>query len=90
MVCPIHVFRQIFEESRKFSYRSSLRVCVCYGGAPIRDQIREIERGAQLIVATPGRLVDLMERGIVGLDCVQYLVLDEADCMLDMVSLAWA
>lgn len=75
---------QIFGEARKLCYRSCINPAVCYGGAPIRDQIREIERGCQLLVATPGRLVDLMERGIVGLDSVSYLVLDEADCMLDM------
>jgi len=75
---------QIFEESRKFTYRSMINTAVCYGGAPIRDQIRAIESGCQLLVATPGRLIDLMERGIIGLDCVAFLVLDEADCMLDM------
>jgi superfamily II DNA/RNA helicase len=75
---------QIFDEARKFSYRSVIRVAVCYGGAPIRDQIRQIEGGCQLLVATPGRLIDMMERGIIGVDCVSHLVLDEADCMLDM------
>lgn len=75
---------QIYEEARKMTYRSVIRCAVCYGGAPIRDQIRVIEQGCQLLVATPGRLLDLMERGIVGLDCVSFLVLDEADCMLDM------
>ena len=62
---------QIFGEARKLCYRSMINPAVCYGGAPIRDQIREIERGCQLLVATPGRLVDLMERGIIGLDCVR-------------------
>jgi superfamily II DNA/RNA helicase len=75
---------QIYEEARKFTYRTVIKVCVCYGGAPIRDQIRIIEQGCMLLVATPGRLIDLMERGIVGVDCVSHLVLDEADCMLDM------
>ena len=54
-------------------YRSQINPCVCYGGAPIRDQIRTIESGCQLLVATPGRLIDLMERGIIGLDCVMYV-----------------
>lgn len=75
---------QIFEEARKFCYRSWVRPCVVYGGADIGHQIRQIERGCDLLVATPGRLVDLIERGRVRLDCIRYLVLDEADRMLDM------
>ena len=75
---------QIFDEARKFTYRTGVRPVVVYGGAEIRDQIRELERGADLLVATPGRLVDLIERGRVSLACVAYLVLDEADRMLDM------
>ncbi|KAM4561545.1 DEAD-box helicase 3 X-linked a isoform 2-T2 [Fundulus diaphanus] len=100
---------QIYEEARKFAYRSHVRPCVVYGGADIGQQIRELERGCHLLVATPGRLVDMMERGKIGLDhcklvfyslglkcltagvcqwlnvCVcSYLVLDEADRMLDM------
>ncbi len=59
---------QIFDESRKFSYRSRVRPCVVYGGADIGGQIRELERGCHLLVATPGRLVDMLERGRVGLD----------------------
>uniref|UniRef100_A0A667YFE5 RNA helicase n=1 Tax=Myripristis murdjan TaxID=586833 RepID=A0A667YFE5_9TELE len=68
----------------KFSYRSRVRPCVVYGGADIGQQIRDLERGCHLLVATPGRLVDMMERGKIGLDCCNYLVLDEADRMLDM------
>lgn len=75
---------QIYDESRKFSYRSRVRPCVVYGGADIGGQIRDLERGCHLIVATPGRLVDMLERGRVGLENCQYLVLDEADRMLDM------
>ncbi|XP_008057987.1 ATP-dependent RNA helicase DDX3X-like, partial [Carlito syrichta] len=75
---------QIYEEARKFSYRSRVRPCVVYGGADIGQQIRNLERGCHLLVATPGRLVDMMERGKIGLDFCKYLVLDEADRMLDM------
>lgn len=75
---------QIFEESRKFAYRSWVRPCVVYGGADIGSQLRQIERGCDLLVATPGRLVDLIERGRISLINIKYLVLDEADRMLDM------
>lgn len=75
---------QIFEEARKFAYRSWVRPCVVYGGADIGSQLRQIERGCDLLVATPGRLVDLIERGRISLVNIKYLVLDEADRMLDM------
>ncbi|XP_033864421.1 putative ATP-dependent RNA helicase an3 isoform X5 [Acipenser ruthenus] len=75
---------QIYDEARKFAYRSKVRPCVVYGGADIGQQIRDLERGCHLLVATPGRLVDMMERGKIGLEYCKYLVLDEADRMLDM------
>lgn len=75
---------QIYEEARKFSYRSWVRPCVVYGGADIGGQIRELEKGCDLLLATPGRLKDLLERGRVSLANIKYLVLDEADRMLDM------
>jgi len=75
---------QIFDESRKFAYRSWVRPCVVYGGADIGSQLRSMERGCDLLVATPGRLVDLIERGRISLANIKYLVLDEADRMLDM------
>ncbi|KAI8326269.1 DEAD-domain-containing protein [Martensiomyces pterosporus] len=75
---------QIHDEARKFCYRSWVRPCVVYGGADIGQQLRQIERGCDLLVATPGRLVDLIERGRVSLSHIRYLVLDEADRMLDM------
>ncbi|KAK5132263.1 DEAD-box ATP-dependent RNA helicase [Meristemomyces frigidus] len=75
---------QIYEEARKFAYRSWVRPCVVYGGADIGSQLRSMERGCDLLVATPGRLVDLIERGRISLANIKYLVLDEADRMLDM------
>nr|CAJ15140.1 PL10a protein [Platynereis dumerilii] len=76
---------QIYEEARKFAYRSHVRPCVVYGGADIGAQMRDLpERGCHLLVATPGRLVDMLERGKIGLDHIRFVVLDEADRMLDM------
>ncbi|MBK8341595.1 MAG: DEAD/DEAH box helicase [Flavobacteriales bacterium] len=60
------------------------RVVAVYGGASIRDQIRDIQRGAQIIVATPGRLLDLIGRDVLNLTTVDVVVLDEADEMLNM------
>merc|ERR1719483_901499 len=75
---------QIFEESRKFAYRSKVRPCVVYGGAHVGEQMRDLDRGCHLLVATPGRLVDMLERGKISLEFCKYLILDEADRMLDM------
>ncbi|XP_039295731.1 ATP-dependent RNA helicase bel [Nilaparvata lugens] len=75
---------QIYEESKKFAYRSRVRPSVAYGGASVADQMRDLDRGCHLLVATPGRLVDMLERGKIGLDNCHFLVLDEADRMLDM------
>ncbi|PRX14104.1 DEAD/DEAH box helicase [Nonlabens ulvanivorans] len=61
-----------------------LNVVPVFGGANIMNQIRDIRRGAQIIVATPGRLMDLMKRREVKLDALKYMVLDEADEMLNM------
>jgi len=75
---------QIYQEARKFAYRSNLKPCVIYGGADVGEQIRNLQRGCHLLVATPGRLVDFLERGKVGLEFCRFLCLDEADRMLDM------
>ena len=55
-----------------------------YGGTPIGAQIRELKRGVHIVVATPGRLIDLIERKAIDLGQIQYVVLDEADEMLNM------
>lgn len=75
---------QIYDEARKFAYRSRMRPAVVYGGANIADQMRELDRGCHLLVATPGRLADMLSRGKIGLHNCRFLVLDEADRMLDM------
>lgn len=75
---------QIYEEAKKFAYRSRMRPAVLYGGNNTGEQMRELDHGCHLIVATPGRLEDMITRGKVGLDNIRFLVLDEADRMLDM------
>jgi ATP-dependent RNA helicase DDX3X len=76
---------QIYEEACKFTYRSWIHPCVCYGGTDIGSQIREVRKGCNLLVATPGRLTDLLTKDrVLSLRNVQFLVLDEADRMLDM------
>ncbi|VDD81250.1 unnamed protein product [Mesocestoides corti] len=75
---------QIFDEARRFAYRSEIKPCVVYGGAPVNNQLRDLSRGCDLLVATPGRLVDVIGREKVTLENVNFLVLDEADRMLDM------
>jgi len=75
---------QIHLEAQKLCNRSGLRPVVVYGGADQRKQIRELAFGVDIIVATPGRLTDFVDRAIVSLSSVAFLVLDEADRMLDM------
>jgi len=75
---------QIYDEARKFSWKTSLRSCVIYGGSDAAKQIRELEKNPDLVVATPGRLIDMIDRGKISLGLVRWLILDEADRMLDM------
>ena len=65
-------------------YRKDIRVACVYGGADIRRQIKQLERGVHVLVATPGRLCDLIKRGAVQIEGVRAVVLDEADEMLNM------
>ena len=77
---------QIADDLKDYSrYIDGLHVLAVYGGSSIESQIRALKRGAQVIVATPGRLSDLMHRGGACLDTVENVVLDEADEMLNMV-----
>merc|ERR1719230_2014571 len=75
---------QIHVESCKFSYDSGIKCCIVYGGADMRDQRGELEKGCDILIATPGRLTDMCERGSVSLCLIQFFILDEADRMLDM------
>ncbi|KAG8078831.1 hypothetical protein GUJ93_ZPchr0007g5081 [Zizania palustris] len=75
---------QIQEESAKFGSYSRTRSTCIYGGAPKGPQIRDLRRGVEIVIATPGRLIDMLEAGHTNLRRVTYLVLDEADRMLDM------
>ena len=76
---------QIADDLREFSkYMDGVHVEAVYGGAAIESQIRSLKKGAQVIVATPGRLIDLKNRGYVKLESINNIVLDEADEMLNM------
>ncbi len=75
---------QIDECCRDYACHSSLRHCVIFGGVGQRPQVEALERGVDLLIATPGRLLDLIGQGYVKLDTIRFFVLDEADRMLDM------
>ena len=76
---------QIADDMRDFAkYLDGIHIEAVYGGASIEQQIRALRKGVQVVVATPGRLIDLMKRGVAKLDDVQNVVLDEADEMLNM------
>eukprot|EP01012_Entosiphon_sulcatum_P008438 TRINITY_DN14576_c0_g1_i2.p1 TRINITY_DN14576_c0_g1~~TRINITY_DN14576_c0_g1_i2.p1 ORF type:complete len:410 (-),score=64.96 TRINITY_DN14576_c0_g1_i2:377-1582(-) len=75
---------QIRGEFEKFGESSDFRHTCVYGGVPKQEQIQELRRGVQVCIATPGRLIDLLEARATNLRRVTYLVLDEADRMLDM------
>jgi ATP-dependent RNA helicase RhlE len=74
---------QVAEELGAIAKPKGLRVAAVYGGTRISTQSKQ-SRGAQILIATPGRLQDLVERKLISLDCVRILILDEADRMLDM------
>ncbi|XP_048758723.1 uncharacterized protein LOC125668525 isoform X2 [Ostrea edulis] len=76
--------QQVQEVANEFGHASRIRNVCVYGGAPKGPQIRDLERGAEICIATPGRLIDFLEAGKTNLRRCTYLVLDEADRMLDM------
>jgi ATP-dependent RNA helicase DeaD len=86
VVCPTReLCMQIVNELNLFKkHTPGLQVLAVYGGTSIGLQIKDLKRGVQIIVATPGRLIDLIERKAINLEKIQYVVLDEADEMLNM------
>ena len=86
VVCPTReLCMQITKDLANFStHKKSVRSTAVYGGASIGEQIRELKRGIHIVVATPGRLIDLIERKAINLENINYIVLDEADEMLNM------
>jgi ATP-dependent RNA helicase RhlE len=75
---------QIFDSVNTYGKHTALRSAVIFGGVNQRPQVQKLQRGIDILIATPGRLLDLMNQGFVDLSSVQTLVLDEADRMLDM------
>ncbi len=86
VVCPTReLCLQITDDLKQFAmYIKNINIVAVYGGASTSNQVRQIKSGCQIIVATPGRLLDLMERKAVKLSRVSYAILDEADEMLNM------
>lgn len=86
VVCPTReLCLQIVNEIELFKkFMPGMHVLAVYGGSSIGLQIRDLRRGVQIVVATPGRLIDLIERKAVNLEQIKYVVLDEADEMLNM------
>merc|ERR1711935_727306 len=75
---------QIKEECDKFGASSEIKNTVVYGGVPKHKQVRTLREGIEIVIATPGRLIDHLEQGNTNLRRITYLVLDEADRMFDM------
>ncbi|KAH0982439.1 hypothetical protein GBA52_009616 [Prunus armeniaca] len=75
---------QIQQEATKFGSSSKIKSTCIYGGVPKGPQVRDLQRGVEIVIATPGRLIDMIESHHTNLRRVTYLVLDEADRMLDM------
>lgn len=73
---------QIKEECDKFGASSEIKNTVVYGGVPKSRQVRDLRSGVEIVIATPGRLIDHLEQGNTNLKRVTYLVLDEADRMV--------
>ncbi len=76
--------QQVAQAIKEFSHDHKLYILTVYGGQSIERQIRSLERGSQIVVGTPGRIIDLLERGKLYLDQLRWAVLDEADEMLSM------
>ena len=75
---------QIYVEARKLLYKTGIVVSKCYGGVPSDTQIRELRQGVDIVIGTPGRINEFIEKKILYLNLIKYLVIDESDRMLDM------
>ena len=75
---------QIYIESRKLLYKTGIVVCKCYGGVPNDTQMRELRQGVDIVIGTPGRIKEFIDKKILYLNLIKYLVIDESDRMLDM------
>lgn len=86
IICPTReLCMQISKDLVTYKkHKPGISTCAVYGGASIVDQLKEIKRGVQVVVATPGRLIDVIERKAIDLTHIRYVVLDEADEMLNM------
>jgi ATP-dependent RNA helicase DeaD len=76
--------QQVSDEAVRLSSNHAVTTACCVGGRPLKTQMNELKRGAQIVIGTPGRVIDLMERGCLVLDHLKIVVLDEADRMLDI------
>ncbi|KAL1611307.1 hypothetical protein SLS59_000025 [Nothophoma quercina] len=88
VVCPTRELAcQIFDEARRLCYRTMLRPCVVYGGAPTRNQREQLEMGCDILIATPGRLMDFMQNlNLLSFRRLKFTVIDEAD---ELLSSGW-
>ncbi|KAJ4373907.1 hypothetical protein N0V83_002646 [Neocucurbitaria cava] len=88
VVCPTRELAcQIFDEARRLCYRTMLRPCVVYGGAPTKNQREQLELGCDILIATPGRLMDFMQNmNLLSFRRLKYTVIDEAD---ELLSSGW-
>ena len=86
VICPTReLCMQISKDFVSYKkHKTGIHTCAVYGGASISDQLREIKKGVQIVVATPGRLIDVIDRKAIDLTHIHYIVLDEADEMLNM------
>ena len=75
---------QVRDEATRLAYGRDVRITACYGGKPLAKQIERLRNGIDIVVGTPGRIFDLMNRGALSLDSLRWVVLDEADRMLDI------
>lgn len=85
IVCPNReLATQIFDEARRFCYRTMFRPCVIYGGGPRSEQKDELRKGCDVLIGTPGRLCDFIDNpDVLSLHRLKYMIIDEADEMLN-------